>query len=324
MAALGAALREVAERGAAPRATPAPARPAEAPSAPPAQAEDALPAAEYRLPGGRPVAAAVAEITRSGLFLRAEGDLPPLLSRLKVGLAHPSLRARLDVAAEVVRHVSPAEAAAWRMAPGFAVQFVDLAPEAGAAVAAIVGEQRRSAPKRAAPPAPAAERLRALEARDGHDPYGLLGLPPDAEFADVRRAVRALREELEEVRVRPTAPDQPARATALLGRVDAAQAAVGSPASRLLHDARCGNFRGVARCLATGLPAELVLARRRELLRADAAREAEAQRQLARARVARKLGNVEAATFAYEAALAADPLDVETHEALAALRRARG
>jgi hypothetical protein len=50
---------------------------------------------------------------------------------------------------------------------------------------------------------------------------------------------------------------------------------------------------------------------------------AEAQRQLARARVAGKLGNVEAAARAYAAALAADPLDLETHEALAALRRAR-
>jgi serine/threonine-protein kinase len=328
MAAFGAALREIADGAAAPHRTPAPtAAPTPAPepaaAGAPAAAESTLPAAEYRLGAGPAVAAPVVEITRAGLFLRAEGALPPLLTRLGVGLAHPSLRARLDVRAEVVRHVTSAEAQAWHMAPGFAVQFVDLAPEARAAITAIVGEQRRGRARPAPARAPAGERLRALEARAGPDPYRLLDLAEDAEFADVRRAVRALREELEALRAHPAAPDEPGRATALLARVEAAHAALGAPASRLLHDARAGNFRGVARCLAAGVPAALVRARREDLLRADRAREAEAQRQLARARVAGKLGNVEAAARAYEAALLADPLDLETHEALAALRRAR-
>jgi serine/threonine-protein kinase len=343
MAAFGATLREVAERGAPlaappPARTPAPAPPpasapraeGAAPPAPPAPApapapqatpaEVALPSADFRVAGGPPVPAPVVEITRAGLFLRAEKNLPPLLARVAVGLAHPSLRARLEVTAEVVRHVAPPEAEAWHMAPGFALQFVELAPEARAAISAIAGVQRRGPAKRAPAPASHAERLRALEARDGHDPYALLALPPDAEFADVRRTVRALRDELEAMRARPTAADEPGRATALLARVEAAQAALGAPASRLLHDARSGNFRGVARCLAAGVPAELVQARRRELLRSDPAREAEAQRQVARARVARKLGNLAAAVTAYEAALAADPLDGESHTVLATLR----
>jgi hypothetical protein len=40
--------------------------------------------------------------------------------------------------------------------------------------------------------------------------------------------------------------------------------------------------------------------------------------------VARKLGNVSAATAAYEAALAADPLDLKTLEAYVTLRRQAG
>jgi serine/threonine-protein kinase len=151
----------------------------------------------------------------------------------------------------------------------------------------------------------------------------VLGVPQDAEFGDVRRAVRALREELEAIRARPGAPDEPARATALLARVEAAQAALGAPASRLGHDAHRGNHRGVARCIAAGVPGALVEARRRELLSADPSRAAEAQRQVARARVALKLRNVEAALAAYEAALAADPLDLEAHQALATLRARR-
>ncbi len=224
---------------------------------------------------------------------------------------------------EVVRHVSAAEAAAWRMTPGFAVQFVSPSPEARAAIGALADELRRDTPPPAAVPSPGAiaERLGALEAR-GDAPYALLGVPPDAEFADVRRALRALRDELEAIRARPMASDHPVRATALLGRIEAAQDALGTPAARLAHDARTGNFGGVARCIAAGVPAPLVAARRRELLAEFPARAAESRRQLARAEVARKLGNAAAARQAYEAALAADPLDLDAHAAFAAFDRA--
>jgi serine/threonine-protein kinase len=69
------------------------------------------------------------------------------------------------------------------------------------------------------------------------------------------------------------------------------------------------------------VPAPLVEARRRELLAEFPERAAEARRQLARAEVARKLGNADAARQAYEAALAADPLDLEAHAAFAAFGR---
>ena len=291
--------------------------------------------AEIRVAGAAPARLAVMDLTRGGLFVRADGALPPLLARVGVALSHPILRAPLVLEAEVVRHVSAGEAAAFRMAPGFAVQFANLKLEARAALAALADEARREAPA----PTPASgaaqvgageerrsaatldERLRALETKRPGGPYALLALPPDAEFADVRRAIRALREELEQVQGRPLAADQPARASALLGLVDAAQDALASPAARLAHDARRGNRRGVERCLQAGVPEALVEARRRELLAAEPSRAAEAQRQLARAEVARKLGNVQAAEAAFEAALAADPLDRAAHEAYATFRR---
>jgi serine/threonine-protein kinase len=308
----------------APTATLTPV-PAAAPAATPIPSALAALAAEMRAPGAAPARLAVAELTRGGLFLRADAALPPLLSRVTVVLTHPSLKGELELGAEVVRHVSAADAGAWRMPPGFAVQFESPPPEARAALAALADEARGDAPPSVAPRASApspGERLAELEARRAAaDPYAMLGVAPDAEFAELRRAIRALRDELEGLRARPLAPDHPARATALLASVEAAQDAVGSPAARLSHDARTGNRRGVDRCLRAGVPAPLVEARRRELLAAEPRRAAEAERHLSRAEVARKLGNAAAAAAAYEAALSADPLDPRARDAYAAFRR---
>jgi serine/threonine-protein kinase len=168
------------------------------------------------------------------------------------------------------------------------------------------------------------DRLRELEARPTTTHYGLLGLPPDAEFAEVRRAARELRAELEGIRARPEGPDQHGRATALLARLDAAQHALSVPAERLRYDAQRGNFLGVARCVAAGIPQAVVEARRRDYLARNPGKEKEAQAHLARAQVARKLKNTAAAIGSFEAALAADPLDLTTLDAYVAFRRQVG
>jgi eukaryotic-like serine/threonine-protein kinase len=268
----------------------------------------------------------VVELNRAGLFLRADGNLPPVFSRVALSVSHPSLRHPLAAAAEVVRLVTSADATAFRMVPGIALQLVDVAPEVRAAFAALAGGVRgRPAPAASVPSGPGAPeaRLAVLEARAKGGPYALLRLPPDAELSEIRHAVRGLREELEALRAHPLAPAHPARALALLGRIDAAQAEIAAPAARLVFDARRGNWRGVRRCLAAGVPAALVEARRQELLAADPARAAEAQRQLARAQGARRLGNAAAAAAAWEAALAADPLDVSALDGYVAWRRER-
>jgi serine/threonine-protein kinase len=304
---------------------PAAAPPAAAPPAPRPADPAADPPVEVRVGTGAPRRLPLVELTRAGAFLRAERDLPPMLSRLDLALAHPSLRAPVSLAAEVVRHVSPAEASAWRMQPGFAVQFVDLSADARAVVAAVL--DARGGPPRATPPPPTAaagDRLRELEGRAAQGHYELLGVPPDAEFSEIRRAAKSIRGELDGLLARPGAADHPTRATRLLTRLEAAAQALGTPADRLRHDGERGNWRGVSRCLAAGLAAPLVEARRRELLAAHPDRAQEAQRQLARAQVARKLGNAEAAATAWEAALAADPLDPAAIEGYLALLRGPG
>jgi len=288
-----------------------------APTAPPALV------AELLADGAAPASFSLVELTRAGLFLAAEEKLPPLFAKVKVLLSHPSLRGKVEVLGEVVRHVAPADAAAVKMPPGFAVQFTDPPPEVRAALGALADELRRETGPHPAPQKTVSpdERLRLIEARSGRTHYDLLGLPPDAEFGELRRVLKALHDELENYRLRPTAADHPFRAAVLLGRVEAAQAALGSPPARLAYDAQRGNYKGVARCVAAGVPSALVAARRRELLEAAPQRAQEAQRQLARAQVARRMGNAPAALLAYEAALVADPLDVGTYEALSSFRR---
>ncbi|MBK9516947.1 MAG: serine/threonine protein kinase [Anaeromyxobacter sp.] len=301
-------------------APPGPAHPAAPAAAPPPA--PALPEVQVELLGGAaPRLLSAAEVTRAGLFVRAEGDLPPLLGRVQLTVAHPALRAKVALVGEVVRHVTPADAAQWKMAPGFAVQLVDLTPEQRAALTDLADATRAGPRPQAPAPTLPAERLRQLEARPVASHYGLLGLADDAEFSEVRRAARELRAALEAIRARPEGPDQHARATALLARLDLAQQNLSTPAERLRYDAPRGNFRGVARCVAAGLPHAVIEARRRAYLADHPGKEREAQAHLARAQVARKLKNDPAALASYEAALAADPLDLEALQAYVTLRR---
>jgi len=91
-----------------------------------------------------------------------------------------------------------------------------------------------------------------------------------------------------------------------------------------MYDAQRGNYLGVARCVAAGIPQAVIVARRREYLSRNPGKEQEAQAHLARAQVARKLKNVAAAITGYQAALAADPLDLASLDAYVAFRRQVG
>ncbi len=308
---------------------PAPATPASVaaptPASAPAPAVPPPDPVSVELRGGDTTRRLVAvEVTRGGLFLGAESDLPPLFSRVALTLSHPSLRTRLELNGEVVRHVSAAEAGRWHMVPGFAVQLVELTPERRAAITDLAEATRGAPPPAALAPAPprtSEAQLRELEERPAATHYGFLGLPLDAEFAEIRKSARELRARLEAIRARPEALDQHARATALLARLDVAQHALSVPAERLVYDSGRGNYLGVARCMAAGVPQAVIVGRRREYLARHADRDRAAQGHLARAQVARKMKNPAAAIAAYEAALAADPLDLATLEAYVAYRR---
>ncbi len=298
-----------------------PARPAGRGAEPPAPSGLEI---ELHLADGEPRHLRAAEVTHGGMFLCAEGPLPPLFSRVRVMVPVEGSRA-VEVAGEIVRHVDAADAGRWRMPPGFAVQLRARDGDERAALEAL--EARLAIPPAHAPQpalAPAPVALDALERRAAAGPYALLAARPDAGFPEIRERTRALRAEIESLRLRLPPGQQASRIPELLARLDAAAALLGSPAERLMFDARHGNFHGVAHCVTAGTSASVVEARRKALLAERPGQAEEAGRHVARAQVASKLGNVAAALVEYEAALAADPLDLEIHRRYWQLKREGG
>jgi serine/threonine-protein kinase len=330
MRAMGEALRaaaaELAGKAAAvaaaptvrrPTPLPAAAPPAEAPAAPPPRPPP--PAArkvevDVRV-GGAARRLPAAEVSKGGLFLASRGELPPLFSRVEVLLRTGSRTVALP--GEVVRHVSPAQAAGWKMDPGFAVQLGPLGPAERAALEELRTRLQASPPaadRETIDGATALALLESLERRAAAGHYELLDARLDAGLPEMRERARGLKRQVEDLRAKLPPQAQVARVTTLLERIEQAAQVLGSPSERLLHDARRGNFRGVACCVVAGAPLAAIESRRRSFLAERPGQLAEAQRRLARSQVARKMGNEEAALVELEAALQADPLDMELHE----------
>jgi serine/threonine-protein kinase len=221
----------------------------------------------------------VRDATRGGLFLRADPPFPPARSRVHIAL--PGQDGAVEVQGEVVRHVTPPDAARWGMAPGFAVELAPLSAAQRAAVDAL-GARLAVAPA-AAPGRPAgaaaAPSLEELERRAALGFYEALGAPQDAGFPEIRERARAVRRWIDALRDSLAPEALASRVPALLARVEAAATQLGTPAERLMFDARRGNFHGVAHCVTAGMPSAVV------------------------------------------AALTEDPLDLELHEAYWAMKR---
>jgi serine/threonine-protein kinase len=296
--------------------------PAPFPPAPPAPAVAV--SVEVRA-GGASRRFRVAEVSRGGLFLVADGELPSLLSKVAVLLRGREGR-KVTVSGEVVRHVSAAQAAAWHMETGFAVQTAAVGEDERLALDELALRLRAPAPTPARHPTidgvGALQLLESLEFRAAHGHYDLLDARLDDGLPEIRERGRALRRQVEDLRVKLPPAAQIVRVAALLERIEHAAHVLGTPAERLLFDARRGNFRGVARCVTAGVTQAVVAARRSALLAERPGQEAEAQRRVARAQVARKMGNDEAARAELEAALTADPLNLDLHRELAGLERA--
>jgi serine/threonine-protein kinase len=260
-----------------------------------------------------------AEITRGGVYLESGPPLPAPFSRAVVSVPDGG-SGSAPVPAEVVRVVQPAEAKAWGMAAGFALQFLPATPAERAALERLAGGT--PAASRAEPSdTAAAALLDALETHSGGSHYEFLGLPLDAELKEVQSRARALRVQLENLRGRKLSPRHAARVAPLLARVAFAADVIGVASERLAYDARSGNHLGVARCIASGLPEALVAQRRQEFLRERPGSEERVRQCLSRAKVARAVGNLPFARAQYEEALAADPLDLDIHREYWALRR---
>jgi serine/threonine-protein kinase len=312
MASFGAALSAARQARGAPAATP-PAPSPPGPAAPPRTVRVEL-AGE-----GRVRELPATDVTRGGVYLECAPPLPAAFSRAVVTVPGGPEEST-SIPAEVVRVVQPADAKAWGMATGFALQFLPVTPAERVAVDRLAGAT--PAPVRPEPSdAAAASFLDALQAHAAGTHYELLGLPPDAELKEVQSRARSLRVQLERLRGRTLSPRHAALVAPLLARVAFAADVVGSAAERLAYDAGIGNLAGVARCIAAGLPERLLAERRQEYLRTRHGAEERARGCLSRAKVARAVGNLAFARAQYEEALGADPLDLDAHREYWALRR---
>jgi tRNA A-37 threonylcarbamoyl transferase component Bud32 len=259
------------------------------------------------------------QLSRAGVYLESGAPLPAPLSRVSVAMPDGGDGASL-VPAVVVRVVEPADARAWGMAAGFALQFHPSTPAERAALERLAG-MTPPTPRSDPSDESAAALLEALNGKSTGTHYEFLGLPLDAELKDVQSRARSLRVQLEHLRGRKLSPRHAGLVAPLLTRVTFAADVVGVASERLAYDVRCGNHLGVARCIAAGLPEALLAQRRLEFLREHPGATERARKCLSRAKVARSLGNKDFARAQYEEALAADPLDLDAHREYWALRR---
>ncbi len=310
----------------APRSAPAPAEPAFA-SSPTARA----PAPRVESPRFRLVVADVhgrelagrqgEELSRGGVFIRSDGPLPALLSRVKVSI--PELSFAAD--AEVVRHVLADQARAWGMSPGFGVQFVGLPPAMRQLIDAQSPGSKPPTPVHA-PQAPsrddhlAAEELPRYLART-QDHYAYLKLPSDAHFEDIRARIRDLKRALNILKERLLSPGQHAQVEEAHARIQRTFDVLAYPSQRLEYDAEAGNFAGVARCIAAGVSATDLEAARKRFLAHHAGAETNGHIRFVSGQAFENARAFKEALESYEKSLRADPLNLKTHHKYWALKR---
>jgi serine/threonine protein kinase len=263
------------------------------------------------------------DVSRGGVFLCAEGPLPPVFSRVKLALELDGTA--LSCEAEVVRHVSPEQARAWNMSPGFGVQFVDTAPTFREALArAMQGlpTQKASPAARSTDDDAAAEPLLDYyRKRMNGDHYVVLSMAPDSEIADLRARARDARRDLESLRLRRLSPRQEGQVLTALERLNAATEVLGTAQRRAEYDAHRGNFKGVARCISAGLTVSDLESLRGAYLSSHRGSDSRAQIHFSTGQAWETKEGHDEALAEYERALALDPLNLRFHQRYWALKR---
>lgn len=285
--------------------------------------------ARVLLSRGAPFEARFEGLSAGGLFVCTEDAPPPLLAAVKLVLSLPG--GDLTVDAEVVRQVDAAQARAWRMSPGFGVQFVRVPPDFRQRWAALSQPAVRSAPAAAGPggsprasnakdEAEIEEQLQLWRRRLSGNAYQVLGVTMEAEFSEIRRKARQALEGLEKLRERPLNVKQRGQLEAAIDRVNGALYALGTPARRADTDAALGNPRGIARCLGAGLTVTDLEASRRRHLADHRTHEANALVHAKSAQAWAAAGDLAQARAAMERALSLDPCNLTYHQRYEAIR----
>jgi hypothetical protein len=303
-------------------ATPAPINPRQ--EATPAPAAISFEAKVFGSDGGVLYAARATDLSRAGAFICSPEPHPAPFTRLRIAIGADAGSVVVD--AEVVRHVTAAQAKAWNMSPGFGVQFAQAATQVKQRVERMIKglppEGSEPVPNVEPPPDAVAERIIEIyKKRLAGDHYVVLALHTDCEMAEVKQQGRDLVRELTSLSERQLPLSQRTQVQAAMDRVNFAVETLSNPKKRAEHDARFGNFRGVARCLSAGLTVtELEQVRARFLANHPTANST-GQVQFATGNAWEQQGNLRAAVTAYESALGIDPLNLAFQQRFWMLKR---
>jgi serine/threonine protein kinase len=270
--------------------------------------------------GRPPLAVRCGDISKGGVFLSEISEFPPLFGRAKLTLNGPEGPFSSEV--EIVRHVTPEQAKTWGMQPGVGVQFVNPPQEFRSQVARLLGALPVLSP--ATPHLggdPEADRVLERFRDRPEDPYLLLGARADSDFGDLRALVLEARETLTVLAQRQLSIAQRNMRDQLLSRITQAERTLCDPEARARFDADRGNFVGIARCIAAGLPPEKleVLQREYRQKHPDSGNKAEIHLIAGEALAAQ--GDLQRALTELEAGLAVDPLAFSLHQRYWKVRR---
>ncbi len=255
---------------------------------------------------GVPRAVDLRDLSRAGVYACVPEPLPALFTRVQVSLEHP---AGALTPAEVVRQVPELQARAWGFAAGVALQFLEPAPPFREAVSRRL---RGLAPLAASGSGdPVVERILARARTAPGDPTCASALPRDAEFDDIRCALARAADRARGHRGSgaPT-PVSRTRRGGCSAKLNETIERIATPARRVETDAEAGNFRGVARCISSGLTVTVLEQYRARFLGRHPGAGAKAHVQAAAARGFESSGQRVQALEAYERALEMDPLNL--------------
>ncbi|AKJ07563.1 serine/threonine protein kinase [Archangium gephyra] len=249
------------------------------------------------------------QVGRTGLFLRTDAP-PPLLTPVRLLLELPG--GELPCTGQVVRHVTPAQAEAWGMEPGFGVELQHIPADFHETLTRLLSGTRApaTAPVRDNPEAEHV--LRDFRNRAQGDHYALLGLAPDATRERVREAARLARQTLESLLSGALSAEQRTQVERQLERVSQALLVLGNLERRVEYDGARRNAAGIIRCLAEGLTVSQLEEARQRFLARERGADSRSLVHLLSARLHEKSGQNAQALAAYEQAVQADPLHLET------------
>ncbi|PTL81279.1 serine/threonine protein kinase [Vitiosangium sp. GDMCC 1.1324] len=256
--------------------------------------------------------ALVNDVSEEGLRIASNGPLPPLGARLQAELSLNGWA--LECACDVVRLLPAEEARTWGGRQGFILRFSEPSDD----VRRLISQALAPPPAEPAPD-PELAQLLSRAAAFSQDPYTLLAVHPHADFAEVMRRVAQAERRLEPFWQRPLPAEQRQALAALRGKVEVARRTLGEPMARARFDASRGNFRGVARCLAAGIPPTAVERLRQTFLTTRPDAEARARSLFDEGILMEAQNVLDGALSRYAEALSVDPLNLMLHRYYRAL-----